>query len=144
MKKNSTRRYEQMCHKLKEVGYKLTPQRLTILKIMSERTDHPNPDTIYSALKMQLPTTSPATVYKTLAILKKLNEVLEIQYSNERNRYDGINPLPHPHISCIKCHNFSDLNLMAYENLLEKMERQTGYKIHSMNLLIEGVCPDCQ
>jgi Fur family peroxide stress response transcriptional regulator len=137
-------RFEQMCKKLKVVGYKLTPQRMVILKILSERTDHPNPESIYAALKMKLPTTSPATVYKTLAVLKKLNEVLEIQYSNESNRYDGVNPKPHPHIYCTQCKKFSDLDLLPYDGLFIEIEQQTGYQIHTMNLSIEGICPNCQ
>ena len=137
-------RYNQMCKKLKQAGYKLTPQRLTILKILSERKDHPNPDSIYEAIQKKLPTTSPATVYKTLIVLKKLNEVLEIQYSNESNRYDGINPFPHPHIYCKKCKKFSDLDLLAYNELLEDVKMKTGFEIHSLNLLIEGICPYCQ
>jgi Fur family peroxide stress response transcriptional regulator len=141
---NPTRRYEQMIYKLKQAGYKLTPQRMTILQIMSRRTDHPNPDAIYSILKKHLPTTSPATVYKTLAVLKNINEVLEIQYSNESNRYDGVNPLPHPHIYCTKCKQLTDLSLVVFDDLLENVQKQTGYKIHSMNLLIGGICPDCQ
>jgi Fur family peroxide stress response transcriptional regulator len=133
-----------MCDKLKSKQYKLTPQRMSILKILSERTDHPNSDTIYIALKKDLPTTSPATVYKTLGVLKNLNEVLEIPYGNESNRYDGVNPNPHPHIYCKKCRIFSDLTLLKYDQLLQEVKKQTGYEIHSLNLLIEGICPDCQ
>jgi len=137
-------RYEQMTCKLQKAGYKLTPQRMTIMQILSKRTDHPNPDSIYKALKKQLPTTSPATVYKTLAVLKSINEVLEIQYSNESNRYDGVNPLPHPHIYCIKCERFSDLELSANDELLKEIQVHTGYKVHSLNILIGGICPNCQ
>jgi len=142
-RKKSINRFEQMSNKLKEAGYKLTPQRMIILKILSERKDHPNPDAIYSAVIKQLPTTSPATVYKTLVLLKKINEVFEISYSNESNRYDGVNPIQHPHIFCTKCKKFSDLDLLAYNKLLEEIELQTGYKVKNMSLFIEGICPDC-
>jgi len=141
---NSSNRFEQMSYKLKSAGYKLTPQRVIILQILSQRQDHPNPDSIYATLKKQLPTTSPATIYKTLAVLKNLKEVLEIQYSKESNRYDGYNPIPHPHIHCIKCKKLSDLNLFVFDQLSEEVQKQTGYQVHSLNLLIDGICPECQ
>jgi Fur family peroxide stress response transcriptional regulator len=137
-------RFQQMCKKLKSSGYKLTPQRMAVIKILSERTDHPNPEKIYSLLKKLLPTTSPATVYKTLAILKKLDEVLEIQYSNQSNRYDGVKPAPHPHIYCKKCKKFSDLELLLHGQLIEEIKDSTDYEIESIYLSIEGICPDCK
>ncbi|ETR70994.1 MAG: Fur family transcriptional regulator, peroxide stress response regulator, partial [Candidatus Magnetoglobus multicellularis str. Araruama] len=110
----------------------------------SRRTDHPNPDAIYSILKKQLPQPALQQSIKHLLVLKNINEVLEIQYSNESNRYDGVNPLPHPHIYCTKCKQLHDLDLVMFDDLLEKVQKQTGYKIYSLNLLISGICPDCQ
>ncbi|MGC9966727.1 MAG: hypothetical protein ABSE08_15085 [Syntrophobacteraceae bacterium] len=37
-------------------------------------------------------------MYKTLAVLKTIGEVLELEFSNDYNRYDGKNPVPHPHL----------------------------------------------
>ncbi|MBF0451957.1 MAG: transcriptional repressor [Candidatus Magnetomorum sp.] len=142
--KQTTRRFQQMYEKLKKFHYKLTPQRIAILKILSERFDHPRPEDIYDDLQQQLPTTSPATVYKTLTVLKKLKEVLEIQYSHESNRYDAVNPFPHPHIFCTACQKITDLDFSEYDILQKKIALQTGYHVETVCLEVAGVCPDCQ
>ena len=57
-------------------------------------------------VKKVFPTTSLATVYKTVALLKELNEVLELGFPEGSNRYDGNKPYPHPHLICTKCNIF--------------------------------------
>ena len=44
----------------------------------------------------QLPTTSPGPVFKTLSLLKDLDDVLELGFSEDNNRYDAKEPAPHP------------------------------------------------
>ena len=53
---------------------------------------------------------SQATVYKTLALLKDLGQVLEIGLRDD-NHYDGNRPQPHPHLICIKCNKIVDAEL---------------------------------
>ncbi|KPA09571.1 Fur family transcriptional regulator [Candidatus Magnetomorum sp. HK-1] len=142
--KQNVLRFQQMHKKLQTFGYKLTPQRIAIVKILSERTDHPKPEDIYEELQKDFPTTSTATVYKTLAILKELKEVLEIQYSHESNRYDGFNPQPHPHIYCNQCKEISDLYFNGFSDLQDIITTQTGYQIEQFKLDVTGVCPECQ
>ena len=61
-----------------------------------------------------LPTTSLATVYKTVALIKELGEVLELAFGDGSNRYDGNKPYPHPHVVCIKCKTIIDPDLSVY------------------------------
>ena len=58
-------------------------------------------------IKVQFPTMSQATVYKTLALLKEMNQVLEIDLRDD-SHYDGNRPQPHPHLICMKCNKIVD------------------------------------
>jgi Fur family transcriptional regulator, peroxide stress response regulator len=138
------KRVEEMLSKLKSRDFRITPQRLAILKILAASESHPSVDDIYKEVKTLFPTTSLATVYKTVSLLKELNEVLELGFPDGSNRYDGFNPVPHPHAICMKCKKIMDPELMNIEALSEEMSRKTGYKIFHHRLDFFGLCPECQ
>ena len=137
-------RIESMLRKLRELGFRITPQRLAILKVLAESTGHPGAEEIYASVKANFPTTSIATVYKTLAVLKTIGEVLELEFSSDHNRYDGKKPGPHPHLICIKCKRIVDPELGSLSEMTEKLTSETGYKLISHRLDFYGVCPECQ
>jgi len=138
------KRIEEMLSKLKERDFRITPQRLAILKILAASEGHPSVDDIYQEVKVEFPTTSLATVYKTISLLKDLNEVLELSFPDGSNRYDGNNPSPHPHAICVKCKKIMDPELMNIDALTEEMSRKTGFKIYYHELEFFGLCPGCQ
>ena len=138
------KRIEEMLSKLKSRDFRITPQRLAVLRILASSEGHPTVDEIYKEVKAAFPTTSLATVYKTVSLLKELNEVLELGFPDGSNRYDGNNPVPHPHAICMKCKKIMDPALMSIEELSEEMSRKTGYKILHHRLDFFGLCPDCQ
>ena len=137
-------RLEQMLAKLRERDFRITPQRLAVLKILASSEGHPSVERIYEQVKADFPTTSLATIYKTVALLKELNEVLELGFPEGGNRYDGNKPYPHPHMICIKCKNIMDPELMSLKQLTEEAAQKTGYKIIGNRLDFFGICPDCQ
>jgi len=138
------KRVEEMLSKLKSRDFRITPQRLAVLKILASSESHPSVDDIYKEVKALFPTTSLATVYKTVSLLKELNEVLELGFPDGSNRYDGYNPVPHPHAICMTCKKIMDPELMNIDELSVEMSRKTGYKIFHHRLDFFGLCPDCQ
>jgi len=138
------KRFTEMQWSLKKQNYKVTPQRLAILKILAYNTNHPKIDEIYEILRKDFPTTSPATVYKTVAVLKDLKEVLEIQYSSEGNRYDGVNPVSHPHIFCTQCNKVFDIQCLSIEDIVAKLTNETGFTVNHVRLDVSGICPACK
>jgi Fur family transcriptional regulator, peroxide stress response regulator len=137
-------RIEEMLSKLKSRDFRITPQRLAVLKILATSERHPSVDDIYKEVKAIFPTTSLATVYKTVSLLKELNEVLELGFPDGSNRYDGYNPVPHPHAICMKCKKIMDPELINIDALSDEMGRKTGYKIFHHRLDFFGLCPECQ
>jgi Fur family peroxide stress response transcriptional regulator len=133
-----------MLRKLRETGFRISPQRLEILKILAESKGHPSAEEIYASVRVDFPTTSIATVYKTLAVLKTIGEVLELEFSSDYNRYDGKKPGPHPHLICIKCKKISDPNLASLADMTEKLALESGYRLLTHRLDFYGICPQCQ
>ena len=137
-------RMAQMLSSLKSQDFRLTPQRLLVIRILAESEGHPTVEEIYDQVKADFPTTSLATVYKTIALLKELNEVLELGFPDGSNRYDGNKSFPHPHVICTKCRKITDPDLVDLDDLSQQMSRKTGYRIFSHRLDFFGLCPGCQ
>ena len=137
-------RLEVMVEKLKEHEFRITPQRLAVLKILAKSEGHPSVEDIFKQVKPNFPTTSLATIYKTVNLLKEIGEVVELDFSEEGNRYDGNKPFPHPHLICTKCKTVMDPDMATIEDLSKELARKTGYEILNHRLDFFGVCPRCQ
>jgi len=137
-------RFGRMLAKLKQHDFRITPQRLAILKLRSQSEEHPSLEQIYERVRAEFPTTSLATVYKTIALLKEIKEVLELGFPDASNRYDGFKPFPHVHVICTKCRKIMDPELIGLDELIEEMGNKTGYSILSHRLDFFGVCEGCQ
>ena len=141
---DSKKRLEQMASALKERGGRMTPQRMAVIRILAESKGHPSVDRIYQQVRKAFPTTSLATVYKTVSLLKEMGEVLELGFSDDSNRYDGNRPYPHPHLVCMRCRKIIDPELESLSDLQEELVRDTGFRILSHRLDFFGICPKCQ
>ena len=137
-------RLEQMTKVLREKGCRLTPQRLALLKIIARREGHYSVDQIYELIKIDFPTTSLATIYKTLSLLKDMGEVLELNFASAGSRYNGNKPYPHPHVMCTSCGQILDSESGGSAELSLEMARKTGYQITHHQLNFFGLCPICQ
>jgi Fur family peroxide stress response transcriptional regulator len=137
-------RLDQMIKVLKDKGHRLTPQRLAVLKILSRSEGHPSVETIFETVKAMFPTTSLATVYNTIHLLKNAHEVLELGFHNLGSRYDGNKPYPHPHAICTGCGKIVDPECTSLEGLTREMGSHTGFNITHHQVYFFGLCPRCQ
>lgn len=130
--------------RLRARGYRLTPQRIAVLKVLLSERGHPTAEEVYRKVQQDLPTTSLATIYKTLALLADLGEVLEVDLGDGCSRYDAWQTRPHPHLVCVACERIMDLDEMPLEAPRDEVARRTGYRILAHRLDFFGVCPQCQ
>lgn len=137
-------RFHSMLANLRTQGHRVTPQRLAVLRYLAESTEHPSVEDIYRAVKADFPTTSLATVYKTVALLKELGEAMELGFSDSGNRYDGLRPYPHPHLVCTRCRKIMDPDLEGIADLTAELARESGFRILTQRMDFFGICPDCQ
>ena len=140
---DSQSRFEELVAKLREREYRLTPQRIALLRLLAASDGHPSASQLYDQIRDQFPTTSLATVYKTLNVLKEIDEVLELEFSGADNRYDGSKPYPHPHLVCIRCQKILDSEVRLAQSLIQEVAQSSGYQIVGHRLDFYGLCPDC-
>lgn len=137
-------RLQQMIERLKASDFRITPQRYAVLNVLANSPDHPSAESIHAKLIDHYPTMSLATVYKTVKLLKQEGEILELEFSDLGNRYDGKKPYPHPHVICTECGKIIDPSQLNLEEITSSMMKETGFKILTHRLDFYGICPDCQ
>jgi Fur family peroxide stress response transcriptional regulator len=140
---NVKRRMAEMVAKLREHDFRITPQRLAIMRILATSEGHPSVEMVYETVRREFPTTSIATIYKTVHVLKQISEVLELGFPDGSNRYDGNKPYPHPHVICLKCKKIVDPDLDNLDEMKNEVELETHFKILNHRLDFFGICSDC-
>jgi Fur family peroxide stress response transcriptional regulator len=141
---NIKKRLDQMLSKLKDHDFRITPQRLAVLKVLATSEGHPTVERIYETVRAEFPTTSIATIYKTVNLLKQINEVLELGFADGSNRYDGNKPYPHPHVICTQCKKIIDPDLGSLKDLTKEVVAETGFQIQTHRVDFFGICRECQ
>ena len=127
--------------KFKDIGLKLTPQRLAILDFLEGNTDHPSAEDIYKAVSVQYPTMSFATVYNTLDSLREKGYVLELTIDPAKKRFDPCTELHH-HLICTSCKRVRDIHK---EFVLDLPEQVKGdFSITGNHIEFYGICTACR
>jgi Fur family transcriptional regulator, peroxide stress response regulator len=127
--------------KYRELGIKLTPQRIAILEYLEGNLSHPSAEDVYRAVLRKFPTMSFATVYNTLETLKQSGRVAELTGDPGKKRFDP-NPRPHHHLICTRCRRIVDVQV---EFRLPVAERdRAGFEITGNHIEFFGTCPDCK
>jgi len=128
--------------RLKEKGYKLTPQRLEIINLLSKETTHPGAMDILKRVRKKSPQISMSTVYYTLDILKKEALIQEISFYNKDNRYD-VNISNHLNLICTKCGKIEDF-IEELPISSQAIEKKTGFQPFQMRFEYYGYCKECR
>lgn len=144
---DTTTRLDALLARLRAAGNRLTPQRVGVIRALLEHTGHPSVEELHRAILKDFPTTSLATVYKTIALLKEHGEVLELGFGELGSRYDGRRPAPHPHLICTRCGRICDPESMddaPLAELVRQLAAQSGFAVTHHRFDLFGLCPACR
>ncbi len=115
---------------------RITKQREIIIKVLSERKDHPTAFEIYQEAKNIFPEISLSTVYRTLKEMVEKGEIVEIRMEGEsKARYD-INTDKHAHFKCRDCGRIFDIDIFFPLRIVD-------FKVEKVDVYIYGLCADC-
>lgn len=118
-----------------------TPQRLAIFRAVYGRTDHPSVDTVFVALREQMPTLSKTTVYATMQRLAEVHLIGRVCIEDGEVRYDG-SPVFHAHFKCRACGELIDFE-PPKRHPHPYAAISAGFEVDDEQLLYFGLCPKC-
>ena len=117
--------------KLKEEGYKVTPQRVEVVNALAE-LDHPTAKEIQEKIEERYPMISPSTIYGTLDLLEDMEELIPIQDGSE-TRYD-LSPEIHPHYICEETGEVKDVDDPEIVKKLKDLMEESPIKASRVEL----------
>lgn len=129
--------------KLRLSGYTMTSQRRAVLEALEESEGHPSAEDVYLLVKKRNPRVALGTVYQALSVLEEVGVIESKRWSESPTRYD-VNTAPHTDIRCTRCGAVDEVPNVEYAGLERTVHENTPYRVTSVSLVIEGVCPACQ
>ncbi|MCI5996529.1 MAG: transcriptional repressor [Blautia sp.] len=121
---------------------KYSRQRESIKQFLATRNDHPTADTIYTNLRETFPNISLGTVYRNLALLSDIGEIVKITTGDGADRFDE-KTTPHHHFVCRECHRVMDLEMESIDSIMDVAGKNFAGQIDSYITNFYGVCDEC-
>lgn len=130
-------------NELRKHGYRLTPQRSMILKVIQEAREHLDIEQITALVQQQSPQISLSTIYRTLDLLKHLGLVRESHLPGKTIHYETMQNHAHHHLVCRQCNTTLHLPESLLGNLHEQLQQQYHFHHLTLDLMAAGYCSQC-
>jgi len=127
---------------LRERGFRMTPQRLTILQILHDAPGHLTPLEVYERATGSMPGMTEPTVYRTLEFLSRHGLALAAHVGSGKLVYE-IARHHHHHLICKACGREVSIDHAQLVKLYAEIETETGFKLNTSHLTFFGLCPEC-
>lgn len=134
---------EELAARLREQGYRLTPQRQLVLAAV-EKLGHATPDEVFAEVHAQSSAVNVSTIYRTLEVLEELGLVRHAHLSDRAPTYHSVTDHEHFHLVCRNCHKVVSVDPEVVAPLAERLEREQGFVIDIGHLAVFGRCIDCE
>ena len=113
----------------------MTKQKAKIIEYLCSVTSHPTAETIYKAIKNEIPTISLATVYRNLNQMSEDGTILKLEVNGEF-RFDG-NVNDHIHIVDKDGIIYDEFDTQIF-NQIKNSSKMLNYNIKNIKILIKG------
>lgn len=122
-------------------GVRVTRQRLAILHVLREATDHPRADDILTRARQKDPSVSQATVYRTLAVLERAGAVQRNEFDGSGARFELADRSHHDHLIDLDTGTVIEFHSPRIERLQAEIAAELGYEIEWHRLELYGRKP---
>lgn len=133
---------------LNERGWRMTPQRETILQVFQNLTkgEHLSAEDLYQLLKSQDEKISLSTIYRTLKLMARMGILRELELAEGHKHYELNQPYPyhHHHLICVRCNKTIEFKSDSILKVGSKTAKKEGYHLLDCQLTIHAICPTCQ
>ncbi len=127
--------YRQM---LRDAGLRVTPQRASIITILSETDDHPNVEELYEKTRALDDTVSVATVYRTMSVLENAGLVRKLVMDDAPARYEMMPHTDHDHLVDVDSGDLVEIPGTEIAELMSRVAAELGYHIVSHHTVIRA------
>ena len=127
----------------REVGLKITPQRIAVYKALLETNEHPSAEMVFRKVREVFPNISLDTVNRTLLTLNEIGAAFVVEGSGDAKRFDG-NLQAHQHFKCVKCKKIIDFYHKPFNNVEVPASVKKRFTVLRKTVYFEGICNFCR
>jgi Fe2+ or Zn2+ uptake regulation protein len=131
----------ELAERFRAEGRKITPQRQRIFEALHGDGDHPTAESVWEAVRVDMPSMSLKTVYQTLHELAELGEIQSLDLGTGAARFDP-NIDAHHHLVCEECGRVRDF-YADFADVQVAPSTAHGYVVRSTEIVFRGRCPEC-
>ena len=128
--------------RLRERGYRLTPQRELILAAV-ERLGHATPDEVLAEVRTHSTAVNASTVYRTLEVLEELGLIRHAHLSDRASTYHSVTDHEHFHLVCRNCQRVVSVGPDMLQPLADRLRAEHGFVVDVGHLTVFGECVEC-
>lgn len=129
---------------IREMGLKVTLQRLAILEGLSVGRAHVSAQEVYETVNAKYPEIGFATVYRFLRKLTERKYVTEVRMGGLPARYELTPKRHHDHLTCVGCGKIVEFENQRIEDAQNQIAEGHGFILTGHVLELYGLCPTCQ
>ena len=127
--------------RLREKGYRLTPQRELILGAVEE-LGHATPDEVLAEVRTHSTAVNASTVYRTLEVLEELGLVRHAHLSDRAPTYHATSEHEHFHLVCRECQRVVSVDPDVVAPLLRRLRTEFAFVADVGHLTMFGRCAE--
>jgi Fur family ferric uptake transcriptional regulator len=130
--------------RLAGAGLRPTRQRLLVLETLAAEPHDATAQEIHARLREGKNRIGLATVYRSLAALKRRGVVDELSHRTGESCYRLCQPGHHHHLVCERCHRVEELEGCEMDAWIARASRAHGFQAASHTVEVTGLCGDCR
>jgi Fur family ferric uptake transcriptional regulator len=136
--------HQEMVKTLRASGHRLTPQRESVLAVMSESEAHLTADEILRRVRTRYPYLNKSAVYRSLDLLTQIGLVTQTDLGQGRAQYELHQHPHHHHLICRNCGAVSQVDHGSFQPLEKRLRRRYGFHADLDHFAVFGLCRKCQ
>ena len=122
-----------------EKGLKMTDQRRTIARVLSDAHDHPDVEQVYRRATALDPRISIATVYRTVRLFEEASILERHDFGDGRSRYEESPEEHHDHLIDVESGRVIEFREEDIEALQRGVAEKLGYRLVGHRLELYAV-----
>ena len=134
----------QISARLRQAGFRVTPQRQLILDAVCKLGGHVTPEDVYTQVRSVTPAINRATVYRALHFLTEQQILAEMALPNGRTGYEIASETPHHHLVCRQCGGTVEIADGLIRPLAAEIETQYDFTLDMRHISFLGLCAECR
>ncbi len=144
VRRDDSRIWESVRERLRDRGLRWTPQRRTLVTVLSETHGHVTGAELVERCRQRDPATIPSTVYRTLDVLEELGIVRHGHGPDGGEEYHVLPESVHGHLHCSRCGSRWEISTDEAAAVVASLDAERGFEVDLSHVTIVGRCRSCR